>query len=158
MAKNEIRVTSNDKASNCTNAVNFTSACYELSNFIVYGTVLYSFIFNCGRYSKNNTLSLTACNYWTGCDTGLIAVHSPVTNSTSYDYYYYLADRVYIGALVRPYVPMIFIGAFLLGSAGGSESCNHTHSANHPPPSHSSLDGTGADTNPEFLEESHACH
>ena len=24
-------------------------------------------------------LSMTTCNYWTGCDTGLIAVHSPVT-------------------------------------------------------------------------------
>ena len=29
-------------------------------------------------------LSMTTCNYWTGCDTGLITVHSPVTNSTSY--------------------------------------------------------------------------
>ncbi len=23
---------------------------------------------------------MTTCNYWTGCDTGLIAVHSPVPN------------------------------------------------------------------------------
>ena len=33
---------------------------------------------------ENNTLLLT-CNYLTGCDTGLIAVQTPVTNSTSYN-------------------------------------------------------------------------
>ena len=30
--------------------------------------------------------------------------------------------RVYIVALIRPYVPVIFLGAFILGSAGGGKN------------------------------------
>ena len=28
---------------------------------------------------------------------------------------------IYIAAIIRPYVPMVFLGAFILGSAGGGE-------------------------------------
>ena len=30
--------------------------------------------------------------------------------------------RVYVAALIRPYVPMIFVGAFILGTGGGGGS------------------------------------
>ena len=32
--------------------------------------------------------------------------------------------RVYIAALIRPYVPVIFFGAFTLGAGGGGKLCN----------------------------------
>lgn len=34
---------------------------------------------------------------------------------------------VYIVALIRPYVPVIFLGALVLGSAGGGKNCYTVH-------------------------------
>ncbi len=72
--------------------------------------VLCSFI-SYGRFSKSNTLSYTVCNYLTGnCTLSMttepgviwdIAVHSPVTSSTPYNYYeiHFLAPKSMISLI-----------------------------------------------------------
>ena len=86
MAKSAIiaRVTSNGKDTNCMrrSQVLLTLPAYSKTTRCQIQRAINSV----QLLDSNFTLSMTTCNYWTGCDTGLIAVHSPVANSTSYNY------------------------------------------------------------------------
>ena len=39
----------------------------------------------------------------------------------------FFVNRVYVAALIRPYIPTVFIGAFILGTGGGGECTLYTY-------------------------------
>ena len=69
--------------------------------------------FGCPKQANLSPFFVT-CHDFITCDFGK-NVH------ISWEVYFLFLCRVYIAALIRPYVPVIFLGAFILGTGGGGK-------------------------------------